>query len=115
MKKYKYQHLMVNALIAIALLQGNLNASDEGDIDEGLTNKLCRLMKARAEEQSQLEEKVQEEGKKCIEIAITLPRLALESVADYLAPRRPPTLLERVSTAATQATNVLGNLFKNPL
>lgn len=95
---------MVNALIGITLLQGSLNAAYEDDIDEGLTNKLCRLMKARAEEKKQLEEKV-------IEIAIA----TLESAANYLAPRRPPTLLERVSVAANKATGALTSLLENPL
>ena len=111
MKKNRYQHIVLGALVSITLLQGNLRASDE---EEGLTNKLCRIMKARADEQRNFEEEAQEEGRKCLEIIITIPRRALAGLANYLAPEQPPTFFERVSSATIQARSTLRELLKNP-
>lgn len=95
MKKNRYQHLMVNALISIALFLGSLNAAYEDDIDEGLTNKLCRKMKAEKNRQEEV------------------LNLIIQSIVDYITPH-PPTLQERISTAATQVRTTFSKLLKNP-
>lgn len=95
MKKNKYQHLIINALLSAALFHGNLNASE----DQGLASEFCRHMQQRAATAEALDN-----------IGITLIENIVRAI---LLPPPPPTLLERVSTAATQATKSLSSLLKN--
>lgn len=118
MKKNRYQHLIVSALISMALLQGSLDASDENYGRKGERKTFCQMaeelkleMEARDIEKNNREKAIQEEGQKCLEILITIPRRALEGFANYLAPERPATFFERVTTRVAQARNAPNSFF----